>query len=164
MKKFFTRLFQILLLAFIVIQFFRPAKNKAEGIGPNDISKKYNVPQDVLNILQTSCYDCHSNNTVYPWYAQVQPVAWWLDSHIKDGKKGLNFSEFGTYRIGKQYRRLEGINNEIKDGGMPLNSYLWIHKNAILNDQQKKTIANWVQVTRDSIKANNPADSLVKKK
>ena len=91
MKKFFKRSFQILLLAFIIIQFFRPAKNRSDVISANDITKKYAVPADVLNILQTSCYDCHSNNTKYPWYSYIQPVAWWLDSHIKNGKRGLNF-------------------------------------------------------------------------
>ena len=164
MKKFFKRSFQILLLAFILIQFFRPAKNKSDVISANDITKKYAVPPDVLNILQTSCYDCHSNNTKYPWYSYIQPVAWWLNSHIRNGKNRLNFSEFGSYPIGKQYSRLEGLNTEVKEGGMPLDSYLWIHKNAIVSGQQKLTLANWVTATRDSIKAYYPADSLVKKK
>ncbi len=93
MKKFFKRLFLVLLFALIVIQFFRPAKNKSEGMSKNDITTLYAVPENVQSILKTSCYDCHSNNTVYPWYSQVQPVAWWLDGHIKDGKKDLNFSE-----------------------------------------------------------------------
>jgi len=164
LKKILKRTFQILLLAFIVIQFFRPAKNKAEGISNNDISKLYAVPADVQSILRTSCYDCHSNNTVYPWYAQVQPVAWWLNSHIQDGKKDLNFSEFGSYRIMRQYKKLEQVNDLVKKDEMPLNSYLWIHTNAKLNEQQKLTLANWVTAVRDTIKANYPADSLVRKK
>jgi hypothetical protein len=164
LKKILKRTFQILLLAFIVIQFFRPAKNKSDGINANDITKKYAVPQDVQTILKTSCYDCHSNNTVYPWYAEVQPVAWWLDNHIKGGKSGLNFDEFASYSIGKQYRRLDGINDQIKKDEMPLNSYLWIHKYARLNEQQKLTISNWVTTLRDSIKANYPPDSLIRKK
>ena len=164
MKKFLKRLFIVLLLAFIVIQFFRPAKNKAEGMSKNDISTLYPVPEDVQSILKTSCYDCHSNNTVYPWYAEVQPVAWWLDDHIKDGKKDLNFSEFASYRIRRQYKKLEEINELVKKNEMPLDSYLWIHKNAKLNEQQKLTVANWVTAIRDTIKANYPPDSLVRKK
>src|SRR5882757_10854522 len=113
MKKFLKRLLLLLLIVFIVIQFFRPTKNVAAGIGDNDISKKYPVPQDVANILKTSCYDCHSNNTVYPWYSYIQPVAWWLDGHIKGGKRGLDFSSFTTYSIRKQYKRLEDIIDEI---------------------------------------------------
>jgi Haem-binding domain len=164
LKKIFKRTFQILLLALVFMQIFRPAKNRAEGISNNDISKIYTVPADVETILKSSCYDCHSNNTMYPWYAEVQPVAWWLADHIKDGKKELNFSEFASYRIGKQYRKLEEINKEVKENEMPLDSYLWIHKNAKLSDQQKLTLANWVTAVRDTIKANYPADSLVRKK
>jgi hypothetical protein len=164
LKKIFKRTFQILLLAFIVIQFIRPAKNKAEGMSNNDISKIYAIPADVQSILKTSCYDCHSNNTIYPWYAQIQPAGWWLADHIKEGKKELNFSEFASYRIGRQYRKLEEINKEVKENEMPLESYLWIHKNAKLSDGQKLTLANWVTAIRDTIKANYPADSLVRKK
>ncbi|HRI23692.1 MAG TPA: heme-binding domain-containing protein [Ferruginibacter sp.] len=164
MKKFFKRLFIVLLVVFIGIQFVRPAKNKAEGTGKNDISTLYAVPADVQTILKTSCNDCHSNNTVYPWYAEIQPVAWWLNNHIEDGKKDLNFSEFATYRIRRQYKKLEEINELVKKDEMPLNSYLWIHKDAKLNDQQKMVLAGWVEAVRDSIKARYPADSLVRKK
>lgn len=164
LKKILKRTFQILLLAFIIIQFIRPAKNKAGEISNNDISKLYPVPEDVQSILKTSCYDCHSNNTVYPWYAEIQPVAWWLNNHIEDGKKDLNFSEFASYRIRRQYKKLEEINDLVKKDEMPLDSYLWIHKNAKLSEQQKLTVANWVVAVRDTIKQNYPADSLVRKK
>ena len=164
LKKVLKRTFQILLLAFVVIQFFRPAKNKAEGISNKDISKIYAVPADVSTILKTSCYDCHSNNTVYPWYAEIQPVAWWLNKHIADAKKDLNFSEFAGYSIRRKYRKFEEINDLVKKDEMPLDSYLWIHKYAKLNEQQKLTLANWVTSLRDTIKANYPADCLVRKK
>jgi len=160
MKKFFKRFFLFLLIVFVVIQFFRPAKNISEAISPNDISTKYTIPQDVLASLKTSCYDCHSNNTRYPWYNNIQPVAWWLAGHIKDGKKDLNFSEFTSYRIGKQYAKLEQINDLVKKEEMPLESYTWIHKDAILNQQQKLAIASWVTGLRGSMKAQYPADSL----
>lgn len=164
LKKILKRMFQILLLAFVVIQFFRPAKNKAEGISNKDISKIYAMPEDVNTILKTSCNNCHSNNTVYPWYAEVQPVAWWLNSHIVDGKKHLNFSEFAGYSLRKQYHKLEEIDEMVKIGEMPLDSYLWIHKYAKLSDEQKLTIANWVTAVMDTMKAKYPIDSLVKKK
>jgi hypothetical protein len=160
MKKFLKRFFLFLLVVFVAIQFFRPARNKSDGISENDITRKYTIPQDVLASLKTSCYDCHSNNTRYPWYNNIQPVAWWLAGHIKDGKKDLNFSEFTSYRIGRQYIKLEQINDLIKKDAMPLSSYTWIHKDAILNQQQKMAIANWVNSLRDSMKAQYPADSL----
>ena len=164
LKTILKRFFQLLILALIVIQFFRPAKNKSEGLSKNDISTLYPVPNDVQDILKTSCNDCHSNNTVYPWYAEVQPVAWWLNEHIEDGKKDLNFSEFASYRPRRQYKKLEEINELVKENEMPLNSYLLIHKDAKLSDQQKLTLANWVEATRDSLEARYPIDSLVRKK
>ena len=162
-KKILRRTVQILIVAFIIIQFFRPAKNRSVGISNNDITKLYTVPADVQSILKTSCYDCHSNNTIYPWYSYIQPVAWWLNGHIKDGKRGLNFSEFAGYRIRKQYKRLEDINELVKKNEMPLDTYLWIHKYAKLNDQQKLILANWATAIRDTIKARYPADSLVRR-
>lgn len=160
MKKFLKRLLLVLLIAFVVIQFFRPQKNIAAGISTNDITTKYTVPENVQQILKTSCYDCHSNNTVYPWYSNIQPVAWWLKDHIDEGKRELNFSEFAAYRIGRQYRKLEEINGEVKEDKMPLSSYTLIHSDAKLSNEQKLILANWVTVLRDSIKAQYPEDSL----
>ena len=162
MKKFFKRLFLVLLIAFIAIQFFRPEKNISTGISANDITKAYPVPDDVMAILKTSCYDCHSNNTKYPWYNNFQPVAWWLKNHVDEGKRELNFSEFASYRIGRQYRKLDEVNKQIKEGEMPLSSYTLIHGDAKLSEQQKLTVANWVTSIRDSIKAHYPADSLAR--
>lgn len=163
-RKILKRTFQILLLAFIVIQFFRPAKNKAEGISNNHIAKIHAVPADVEEILKTSCYDCHSNNTVYPWYAHIQPVAWWLNDHITVGKKKINFSEFAGYSLRKQYHKLEETEEMVKDGEMPLDSYLWIHKDAGLSTEQKLKLTNWVKAVMDTMKAKYPIDSLIKKK
>jgi hypothetical protein len=160
MKSFFKKLFWVLLIAFIVIQFFRPEKNISTGISANDITTKYAVPDSVMAILKTSCYDCHSNNTYYPWYNNIQPVAWWLKNHVDEGKRELNFSEFAAYRIGRQYRKLDEVNKQIKEGEMPLESYTLIHGNAKLNEQQKLMVANWVSAIRDSIKAQYPEDSL----
>ena len=94
MKKIIKPIAWVLLAALVVIQFFKPERNLSSIKGPaaNDISKLYPVPQEVASILKTSCYDCHSNNTHYPWYSNFQPVAWWLDDHIKEGKKEINFS------------------------------------------------------------------------
>jgi len=163
-KTILKRIFQVLLLAFIVIQFIRPEKNKAEGISKNDISTLYPVPANVQAVFKTSCYDCHSNNTYYPWYAKIQPVYWWLNNHIEDGKKHMNFSEFASYSLRKQYHKLEETEEMVKKGEMPLDSYLWIHKNAKLSEDQKAIIYSWVNATMDSMKARHPIDSLIKKK
>ena len=163
MKKILKRILLALLIIFILIQFIRPAKNRSEGISANDISTKYPVPDSVQAILKVACYDCHSNNTRYPWYEEIQPVAWWLNNHIKDGKRGLNFSEFTSYRIKKQFHRLDDINKQVKKNEMPLSSYTLIHTDAKLTEGQKLAIAAWATSIRDSIKAHYPPDSLVKK-
>jgi hypothetical protein len=164
MKKNLRRILIALLAVFIIIQIFRPTKNKSDKPSVNDISTKYKVPEDVANILKASCYDCHSNNTVYPWYAEIQPVAWWLNDHVIEGKKELNFSEFAGYPIRRQYKKLEEINDQIKKDEMPLKSYLIIHTYAKLDSQQKYSVTNWVNLLRDSIKANYPPDSLKRNK
>ena len=130
----------------------------------NDISTKYKMPTEVQNILKTSCYDCHSNNTNYPLYSYVQPVAWYLSDRVKDGKKHLDFSQFAAYKIGRQYRKLQEISHELEDDEMPMSSYTLMHGKAKLSLEQKKIIFSWVNDLRDSIKANYPEDSLLQKK
>src|ERR1019366_10052140 len=88
----------IVLFALIAIQFFHPQKNLSNDL-TNDISKKFAGPDSVQQILKTSCYDCHSNHTEYPWYSKIQPVGWWLTDHINEAKRGLNFNEFSRYRV-----------------------------------------------------------------
>ena len=158
-SKIFKTIGITLIIVLVVIQFIHPERNLSNDTS-NDITKKYTVPDTVQTILRTSCYDCHSNHTEYPWYANIQPVAWWLDHHIDEGKGELNFNTLSSYRIGRQYRKLEKITKEVNDGGMPLSSYTLIHRSAILNDGQKKLVADWANSIHDSIKASYPADSL----
>src|SRR5215212_6932095 len=101
------RILLFLLIIFVIIQFIRPAKNISSAISANDITKHYAVPDTVQKILKVSCNDCHSNNTVYPWYSNIQPVGWWLQWHVNDGKKELNYSDFATYEPRRQWRRLK---------------------------------------------------------
>jgi hypothetical protein len=150
----------VVLVILALMQFYRPAKNDSNKMD-NDISKSYAVSEDVKTILAKACNDCHSNNTVYPWYANIQPVNWWLNDHIKDGKKHMNFNEFNSYRIARQYKKMEECMKEVKDGEMPLESYTLIHKEAILTDAEKQKLYDWCTLVRDSIKARYPADSLV---
>ncbi len=161
--RFLRRLLILLLIAFVVIQFFRPKKNISEGPQPNNIALLYPVPDHVKSILAKACNDCHSNNTRYPWYNNVQPVTWWLNDHMEEGKKELNFDEFATYRPRRQYKKLEEVNEQLKKGEMPLDSYTWIHKDAKLTDDERSAIAEWVESTRSAMEAKYPIDSLVRK-
>ena len=146
----------LLLLAgvLVLIQFIRPARNISMKDYPADISRIYPMEVKVQGILRNSCYDCHSNNTNYPWYAQIQPSGWWLHSHIKKGKEELNFNEFGNYSFRRQQSKLKAIAGTIKDGTMPISSYTLIHKNARLSKAEQDLILNWIEETRDSLSKN----------
>ena len=153
-----------LLVVLIVIQFFHPAKNISTVKSPNDIAVLHKVPVNVRTILDKACNDCHSNNTRYPWYNNIQPVAWWLDHHVQEGKGELNFNEFATYSLRKQYHKLEEVEELVKEGEMPLGSYTLIHTDARLTEQEKATLINWANSIRSEMKAKYPIDSLVRKR
>jgi hypothetical protein len=153
-----------LLIVFIVIQFFHPKPNKSQGEQPRHIGKAFAIPEDVKTILVKACNDCHTNNTRYPWYSNVQPVDWWLTSHIQDGKRNLNFDEYTHRPLRYQYHKMEETIDEVKEGKMPLNSYTWIHKDAILSQTEKDKLMGWAQSVMDTMKAKYPLDSLIRKK
>lgn len=141
----------IILIIFIAIQFFDVNPNKTAETSENSIEKKYSVPQNVRQILKTSCYDCHSNNTVYPWYSKIQPVKWWLANHINDGKRHLNFDEFSTYPKDKKLHKLDEVAETVNADEMPLSSYTVIHTQAKLSAEQKSLIQSWVKSMKGQI-------------
>ncbi|TCK83659.1 heme-binding domain-containing protein [Albibacterium bauzanense] len=143
-----------LLGVLVLIQFIQPARNTSGQAYPADISRIYPMQEKVQGILKISCYDCHSNNTDYPWYANIQPGGWWLASHIKNGKEELNFNEFGNYSSRRRQSKLKAIAGSIKDGTMPLASYTLIHNGAKLNSADKQLLLNWVQRMTDSLSHN----------
>ena len=149
---------------FIIIQFFHPTKNIATGNQPNYIGHTYPVPDDVKAILAKACNDCHSNNTRYPWYSKIQPIHWWLNKHIVEGKRQINYDEFTNRSLRFQYHKMEETIEMIKEGEMPLNSYTWTHKDAKLNEEEKTKLISWAESVMDNMKSKYPIDSLVRKK
>ena len=141
----------ILVVAFVGIQFMPTERNKNDIVPPTDFMLVNDVPNDIKNKLQISCYDCHSNNTQYPWYNKVQPVAWFLENHIKNGKAELNFNEWGDYSNRRKKSKLTSIINQIEDGEMPLASYTFIHKDAAFSKDEKRELIQWVEQLKDSI-------------
>ena len=134
----------LLLLAGIA-QLLQPTRNISEGPYENDISKVYAVPVNVQNVLTQKCYDCHSNNTDYPWYIHIQPIGWWMASHIKEAKDELNFNEFKTYNQKKASHKLEEVMEVLEDGAMPIKSYVWLHSDAKVTAEEAKAITDWIQ-------------------
>ena len=139
----------------IGIQFFRPALNKSNQVTDTDISKIVTTSDTVQALLKNACYDCHSNNTNYPWYSNIQPVSWLMAKHIRQGKEELNFSEFGSYSPRRQLSKLNGIANSIRDDIMPLSSYKLMHKNAALSTYEEELLIKWVHQARDSLSVKN---------
>src|SRR5947207_1794491 len=149
-----TRILLILLVVATIIQFIQPAHNKSMQVLPTDFAVMYKPTHQVQQILQNACYDCHSNNTNYPWYSNIQPFAWIMASHINNGKEKLNFSEFGNNTTRKQISKLKEISNQLKDDEMPITSYKLMHKNANLSQDEKILLMNWLQTKADSLSAN----------
>ena len=153
----------MLLFVLIVLQFFRPGKNKQDGNAPNQIAAKFSIPADVNTILEKACNDCHSNNTIYPWYFNIQPVGIWMDNHIKEGKRGLNFSEYTNKRLRYQYHKMEETIEQVKEDKMPIDSYTWTHKDAILSQEEKIKLMDWATSVMKTLEAQYPIDSLKRK-
>lgn len=165
MKKVLKKTFLLIGILWLLLQFYpRSYSNQKLSASNFSIEKYHHVSDSVMSILVTSCYDCHSNQSTYPWYAAIQPVNWWLNKHIEEGKEELNFSLFGQYAIRRQYHKLKEIKEQVQEDEMPLTSYTLIHRKAQLSNQQKLCIENWAMALRDSFERVYPADSLKRKR
>jgi len=132
-------------IVLVGVQFFRPARNLSDGPFANDLLAHHPAPEQVQALLKRHCYDCHSNNTTYPWYANVQPVGWWMDWHVRDGKKHLNFSEFSTYPPKRAAHKMEETYEMVEKREMPLPSYTITHREAKLSDAEIRLLAGWAR-------------------
>lgn len=135
------------------MQLYRPAKNQGSAQDMTaDISHVYTMPDSVHTLLQQACYDCHSNHTRYPWYADIQPASWWLASHVREGKEELNFQEYGQYSSKRQRNKLKRIKEQIMTGAMPLSSYTLLHREAIWTPAQRQSVIVFIDTTLEKLK------------
>jgi len=141
----------VLLIVFVGIQFIPTSRNQSDVVPATDFMMVNKVPKPITNKLQTSCYDCHSNNTQYPWYNKIQPVAWLLEDHIKEGKAELNFNEWDDLSNRRKNSKLKSIISQIEDDEMPLSSYTLIHRDATFSDTEKQEIIKWMTQLKDSL-------------
>jgi hypothetical protein len=132
-----------LLVVFAIAQFFGPEKNDGDLATVDSFLAETNPPQDVKKILETTCFDCHSAKSTYPWYNAITPVNYWLDEHIQDGKKHLNFSKWNTYSLKKKEHKMDELHEEVEEGEMPLNSYTWTHSEANFSPTQIAAVVAW---------------------
>jgi hypothetical protein len=149
-------LFILLILAFLVGQFIRPDFSNPPVVPSETLAASTQVPPDVQRVLSRSCNDCHSNETQYPWYSKVTPFNWFLANHIRDGRSEMNFSVWNTYTARKKARKLEELCEQVEQAEMPLPSYLWIHRDAVLSREEARMLCEWAQAERSRIEALNP--------
>lgn len=133
--------------ALLVIQFFQPDMSNPPVDPAQDIQQVANPPAEVQSILKAACYDCHSNESAYPWYSRISPVSWWVADHINEGREALNFSTFGTLSPGDRAEALEEAAEKVNEGEMPLNSYTWMHPEARLTAAQKDLLVGWLNAS-----------------
>lgn len=141
----------VIVAAFVVIQFFAIDKTVPATVQADTLAVAVTVPPNVNAILERSCNDCHTNNTVYPWYSNVQPFGWFLQNHINDGRRHLNMSQFGTYAANRKVKKLEEVCEQVQSREMPLPSYLWIHRDSVLSDADIKVLCDWSNEVKSKI-------------
>ncbi len=146
--KWINRFLVLALVVLVVMQFIRPDKNEGGYESLATFLAETKPTPAVAATLQSACYDCHSNQTNYPWYNNIAPISYWLDEHIIDGKKHLNFAEWGSYSLKKKDHKLEEVAEEVEKGEMPLDEYTWTHGDAKLSEQQVKELVQWVSAAR----------------
>lgn len=132
----------------VIIQFIRIDKTNPEVVMENDFIVQTNPPEHIQTILKTSCYDCHSNESTYPWYTNVAPISWWVKKHINEAREELNFSEWGTFSTKRQKHKLEEGAEMVEEGEMPLPSYIIAHSEAKLTTEQKNELVAWFKAEK----------------
>ena len=152
MKKFLKIAVIVLAVGFVTIQFIRPNFTNPPVNPAETLEASTQVPENVELILTTSCKDCHSNETRYPWYSKIQPSAWFLANHIEDGRRQLNLSVWNTYETKRKRRKISQICEQVESKEMPLPSYLWIHRDAQMSDEQVKILCDWTNLESDRLK------------
>ena len=135
----------LVVVALILIQFIRPEKNLGEINTETDLIKASQLPDTLASIIRNSCYDCHSDHTHYPWYGNVAPFSWYLNSHVAEGKAHLNFSAWSIMDKAQKITTLDQLCEESRDRSMPLKSYLLIHRSSKLSEQDIQAICDWAE-------------------
>lgn len=132
-----SRLLAALVVLLVAVQFvpLRPDNPPATAA--------FGVPEPLQPVLRRACYDCHSNETRWPWYAHVAPVGWLVVEHVRDGRAELNLSNAAALPPDRLARLPRKIWHEVEEGKMPLRSYVWLHRDARLTAAERAALAAW---------------------
>jgi hypothetical protein len=154
--KWVKRILLALLVLFVVAQLIRPSMANPPFDETKTLYAAEPVPSDVRAMLDRSCADCHSSRTAWPWYSRIAPVSWFLIDHVKDGRKELNYDEWVGYTPRRQARKLEETCDQVKTWEMPLKSYLRLHRDADLTQEEREQLCRWSTAYRARIIAAHP--------
>lgn len=135
------------IIVLVGLQFFVKKDNVSSYESVVQFEQQVNLPQEVKAIFEQNCYHCHSNHTVYPWYANIGAVNLILNHHIEEGKEHLNFSNWDNYPANKQLHKLAEVYEEVEEGEMPLKLYRWVHGG--LSSEEKQTLLQWSKAYED---------------
>jgi len=141
----------LLLATFILIQFYPMSKPAVIKSNPSDLIGNVNVPDNISLLLRSACYDCHSNETNYPWYASLAPLKWWMYNHINEGREELNFSEWDTINKLDKTELLDDIISALEEKEMPLKAYPLTHPKAKLSDVDRQEIIDWAEIHMEEL-------------
>lgn len=139
---------RLIAIVFLLMQFVRPDRSNPPVDPAVELHAVVEVPASVSSLLRAACYDCHSDETVWPWYAHVAPSSWFLTKHVDEGRRHLNFSDWGNYPSSKADHKLEEVIEYVEDGKMPLSSYTPLHPEAKLSDEQRAEVIEWARGLR----------------
>lgn len=139
-----------LLIVLGVLQFFRPEKNNAELRDVVIFENETKASPKIAALLKANCYDCHSNKTEYPWYAEIAPVSFWINHHVEEGNEHFNVSKWNGYSDKKKDHKLDELIEEVEEGKMPLDTYTWLHGH--MNASETKALIEWAKKARIAYK------------
>jgi hypothetical protein len=128
-----------LAVVFLLMQFKQPDRTNPP------VESEIHAPAEIAVILERSCYNCHSHETDWPWYSYVAPVSWWVGEHVEHARGDLNFSQWPVLEFEELEHMFHEIDEQIAKGEMPLNSYLILHSEARLSDEEKAALRSWAQ-------------------
>lgn len=134
-----------LLIAFVLAQFIRIDKTNPPVVAANDILNMSSAPEDVKIMMKKACYDCHSNETKYPWYMDIAPVSWWTKNHVNAARGSLNYSEWSSYPADAKKHKLEESALKVRKKWMPISSYLIAHPEARISEEEREVLAKWFE-------------------
>ena len=141
----------LLIIAFILMQFYPCDKPMFTNKNPNDLLQNSNVSENVATMLKSACYDCHSNESNFPWYSNIAPTKWLVYNHISEGREELNFSEWTHLDKDAKADLLDDISSVVLDEEMPLKGYTLLHSEANLSEENRETIATWADEMLESL-------------